>query len=148
MDCRLDSLCRQMNGRLESQCKDTKNKSMAEKKNAISYESIMKDLKARKFAPVYVLMGDEPFYIDKICDYIAENVLQPEERDFNQTVLFGADTTAVQVVDQCKGYPMMAEFRVVIVKEAQNLKSLDALEKYLEKPVKSTVLVILSLIHI
>lgn len=142
MDCRLDSLCRQMNGRLESQCKDTKNKSMAEKKNAISYESIMKDLKARKFAPVYVLMGDEPFYIDKICDYIAENVLQPEERDFNQTVLFGADTTAVQVVDQCKGYPMMAEFRVVIVKEAQNLKSLDALEKYLEKPVKSTVLVI------
>lgn len=102
----------------------------------------MKDLKARKFAPVYVLMGDEPFYIDKICDYIAENVLQPEERDFNQTVLFGADTTAVQVVDQCKGYPMMAEFRVVIVKEAQNLKSLDALEKYLEKPVKSTVLVI------
>ena len=115
---------------------------MAEKKNAISYESIMKDLKARKFAPVYVLMGDEPFYIDKICDYIAENVLQPEERDFNQTVLFGADTTAVQVVDQCKGYPMMAEFRVVIVKEAQNLKSLDALEKYLEKPVKSTILVI------
>lgn len=76
MDCRLYSLCRQMNGRLESQCKDTKNKSMAEKKNAISYESIMKDLKARKFAPVYVLMGDEPFYIDKICDYIAENVLQ------------------------------------------------------------------------
>mgnify|MGYP001664426891 CR=1 FL=1 len=57
---------------------------MAEKKNAISYESIMKDLKARKFAPVYVLMGDEPFYIDKICDYIAENVLQPEERDFNR----------------------------------------------------------------
>lgn len=49
----------------------------------------MKDLKARKFAPVYVLMGDEPFYIDKICDYIAENVLQPEERDFNQTVLSG-----------------------------------------------------------
>ena len=102
----------------------------------------MKSLKAREFAPVYVLMGDEPFYIDKICDYIAEAVLQPEERDFNQTVLFGADTTAVQIVDQCKGYPMMAEYRVVIVKEAQNLKSLEALERYLEKPVKSTVLVI------
>ena len=102
----------------------------------------MKSLKAREFAPVYVLMGDEPFYIDKICDYIAESVLQPEERDFNQTVLFGADTTAVQIVDQCKGYPMMAEYRVVIVKEAQNLKSLEALERYLEKPVKSTVLVI------
>ncbi len=56
---------------------------MVEKKSAISYESIMKDLKARKYSPVYVLMGEEPFYIDKICDYISENVLQPEERDFN-----------------------------------------------------------------
>ena len=115
---------------------------MAEKKSAISYESVMKSLKAREFAPVYVLMGDEPFYIDKICDYIAESVLQPEERDFNQTVLFGADTTAVQIVDQCKGYPMMAEYRVVIVKEAQGLKSLDALERYFEKPLASTLLVI------
>lgn len=60
---------------------------MVEKKSAISYESIMKDLKARKYSPVYVLMGEEPFYIDKICDYISENVLQPEERDFNQTVV-------------------------------------------------------------
>ena len=59
---------------------------MVEKKSAISYESIMKDLKARKYSPVYVLMGEEPFYIDKICDYISENVLQPEERDFTQTV--------------------------------------------------------------
>ena len=115
---------------------------MAEKKTGISYESIMKDLKARKFAPVYVLMGDEPFYIDRICDYILENVLKPEERDFNQTVLFGADTTAVQVADACKGYPMMAEYRVVVVKEAQNLKSLEPLEKYVAKPVGSTILVL------
>ena len=114
---------------------------MAEKKSGISYESIMKDLKARKFAPVYVLMGDEPFYIDKICDYIMENVLQPDERDFNQTVVFGADITAAQVADLCKGYPMMAEHRVVVVKEAQNLRILEALEKYLENPVKSTILV-------
>ena len=115
---------------------------MAEKKTGISYESIMKDLKARKFASVYVLMGDEPFYIDRICDYILENVLKPEERDFNQTVLFGADTTAVQVADACKGYPMMAEYRVVVVKEAQNLKSLEPLEKYVAKPVGSTILVL------
>ena len=72
----------------------------------------MKDLKARKYSPVYVLMGEEPFYIDKICDYISENVLQPEERDFNQTVVFGADATGAQVADLCKGYPMMAEYRV------------------------------------
>ena len=96
---------------------------MAEKKNAISYESIMKDLKAQIYFPVYILMGDESFYIDKLCDYITENVLQPEEKDFNQVILFGADTTASQVVDQCKGYPMMAEHRVVILKEAQNLKN-------------------------
>ena len=114
---------------------------MVEKKNAISYESIMKDLKARKYSPVYVLMGEEPFYIDKICDYISENVLQPEERDFNQTVVFGADVTGAQVADLCKGYPMMAEYRVVVVKEAQNLRNLEALEKYLENPVKTTILV-------
>ncbi len=115
---------------------------MAEKKTPVSYESVMKDLKARQYSPVYILMGDEPFYIDKISDYIIENVLRPEERDFNQTVLFGADTTASQIADQCKGYPLMAEHRVVVVKEAQNLKGLEALERYLDKPVASTILVL------
>lgn len=114
---------------------------MAEKKQAISYETIMKSLVARNFSPVYVLMGDETYYIDLICDYITENVLQPEEKDFNQVVLFGADTTAAQVVDQCKGYPMMAEFRVVVLKEAQNLRNFEALENYFENPVKSTIFV-------
>lgn len=114
---------------------------MAEKKITITYETIMKDLVARKFAPVYVLMGDEPYYIDKICDYLMENVLKPEERDFNQNVVFGADVTASQVVDFCKGYPMMAEHRVVILKEAQNLRNLEPLERYFEKPVKSTIFV-------
>ena len=114
---------------------------MAEKKQGASYESIMKELRARNFSPVYLLMGDESYYIDKICDYLMENVLQPEERDFNQVVLFGSPTvTAVEVVDQCKGYPMMAKHRVVVLKEAQNLKNFDALDKYLEKPVKSTIL--------
>ena len=122
-------------------CKVIKKIAMAEKKQAITFESIMKDLKAKKFAPVYVLMGDEPYYIDKICDYITENVLAPEERDFNQVVLFGADVTAAQVVDQCKGYPMMAKYRVVVVKEAQNMKNLEPLEKYFEKPVGTTVFV-------
>jgi len=103
----------------------------------------MRDLKAKKYAPVYVLMGDESYYIDRITDYIADNVLDPDDRDFNQTVVFGADTTAAQVVDMAKGYPVMpAAHRVVIVKEAQGLKSLDALERYFEKPLASTVLVI------
>ncbi len=116
---------------------------MAEKKSSVTFEAIMRDLKAKKYAPVYVLMGDESYYIDRITDYIADNVLDPDDRDFNQTVVFGADTTAAQVVDMAKGYPVMpAAHRVVIVKEAQGLKSLDALERYFEKPLASTVLVI------
>lgn len=116
---------------------------MAEKKSSVTFETIMRDLKAQKYAPVYVLMGDESYYIDRITDYIADNVLDPDDRDFNQTVVFGADTTAAQVVDMAKGYPVMpAAHRVVIVKEAQGLKSLDALERYFEKPLASTVLVI------
>ena len=113
---------------------------MAEAKNA-TYDGIMADLKAGKYAPVYYLMGDEAYYIDKICDYIAEHALQPEERDFNQTIMFGSDVTAAQVADTARRYPMMAERQVVIVKEAQNLKQTDQLEKYFKKPSPQTVLV-------
>lgn len=116
---------------------------MAEKKATVTFDAIMRDLKSGKYALVYILMGDESYYIDRITDYIAENVLEPDDRDFNQTVVFGADTTAAQVVDMAKGYPVMpAAHRVVIVKEAQGLKSLDALERYFEKPLASTLLVI------
>jgi len=102
----------------------------------------MHDLQQRKFRPVYYLMGDEPYYIDKISDWIAENVLQPEERDFNQTVLFGSDVTASQIVDAAKRYPMMSEYQVLIVKEAQNVKNVEALEKYMKAPMPSTILVL------
>ncbi len=113
---------------------------MAENKTP-TFDSIMHDLKERKFVPVYYLMGDESYYIDKIADYIAENVLQPEERDFNQTVLFGSDVTASQIADAAKRYPMMSEHQVVIVKEAQLVKSTEPLESYLKKPLASTILV-------
>ncbi len=113
---------------------------MAESKTA-TYESIMNDLKARKFAPIYYLMGDEAYYIDKISDYIANNVLLPEERDFNQTVMFGSDVSASQIVDAAKRYPMMSEYQVLIVKEAQNLRNTEALDVYLQKPLTSTILV-------
>ena len=113
---------------------------MAEAKN-VSFDSIMGDLEARRFVPVYYLMGDESYYIDKISDYIAEHVLQPEERDFNQTILFGSDVTASQVADYARRYPMMSEHQVVIVKEAQNIKNTEALEKYFKQPLNSTILV-------
>ncbi|MCH5301826.1 MAG: DNA polymerase III subunit delta [Prevotella sp.] len=107
----------------------------------VTYEGIMQDLQARKFRPVYYLMGEESYYIDKISDWIADNVLQPEERDFNQTVMFGSDVTASQVADAARRYPMMAEYQVLIVKEAQAIRSTDALEKYFKSPMKSTILV-------
>ena len=113
---------------------------MAEAKN-VSFSSIMHDLQERKFVPVYYLMGDESYYIDRICDYIADHVLRPEERDFNQTVLFGSDVTASQIADAARRYPMMSEYQVVIVKEAQNIKNTEALEKYFRMPMKSTILV-------
>ena len=114
---------------------------MAEAKN-VSFDSIMADLVARKFAPVYYLMGDEPYYIDQIADYIAEHALQPEERDFNQTILFGSDVNASQIADAARRYPMMAERQVIIVKEAQNVKNTEALERYFKQPMLSTILVI------
>ncbi|SFG60653.1 DNA polymerase III subunit delta [Prevotella sp. KH2C16] len=116
---------------------------MAERKStAATYDSVMRDLKARKFSPIYILMGEESYYIDKISDYIAEHVLPPEERDFNQSILFGADVSSSQLVDLAKGYPMMAQYRVIIVKESQNLKATEPLEKYLDNPVPSTILVL------
>ena len=110
-------------------------------KQGVTFQSIMQDLKNRSFAPFYLLMGDESYYIDSISDYIASHVLSPEECDFNQTICFGSDVTAVQVADMARRYPMMAEYQVIIVKEAQNIRSLEALEKYLKNPVKSTILV-------
>ncbi len=110
-------------------------------KQGVTFQTIMQDLKNRSFVPFYLLMGDESYYIDSISDYIASHVLSPEECDFNQTICFGSDVTAVQVADMARRYPMMAEYQVIIVKEAQNIRSLEALEKYLKNPVKSTILV-------
>ena len=107
----------------------------------VTYDSVMRDLEARHFLPLYYLMGDESYYIDKISNWIAENVLQPEERDFDQTVLFGSDVTASQIVDAAKRYPMMSKYQVLIVKEAQNIKNTEPLEKYFKAPMPSTILV-------
>ena len=110
-------------------------------KQGVTFQTIMQDLKNRNFSPFYLLMGDESYYIDSISDYIASHVLSPEECDFNQTICFGSDVTAVQIADMARRYPMMSEYQVIIVKEAQNIRSLEALEKYLKNPVKSTILV-------
>lgn len=103
---------------------------------------IVNDIKAGQIKPVYFLMGEEPYYIDKLSDYIEENVLTEDEKGFNQTVLYGRDVTMEEVISTCKRYPMMAERQVVIVKEAQDLsRNIDKMESYAENPTPTTVLV-------
>ncbi len=104
---------------------------------------IVNDIKAGKMKPIYFLMGEEPYYIDKLSDYIEQNVLTEEEKGFNQTILYGRDVSIEDIIGTAKRYPMMAEHQVVIVKEAQDLiKTIDKLESYAENPMPTTILVI------
>lgn len=103
---------------------------------------IVNDIKSGNIKPIYFLMGEEPYYIDKLSDYIEEKVLSEEEKGFNQTVLYGRDVTMEDIISTAKRYPMMAERQVVIVKEAQDLiRTIDKLENYAENPMVTTVLV-------
>lgn len=105
--------------------------------------NIVNDIKAGKIKPIYFLMGEEPYYIDRLSDYIEKNVLTDEEKGFNQTVLYGRDVSVDDIVSAAKRYPMMAERQVIIVKEAQDLaKSIDKFESYASDPMPTTVLVL------
>ena len=104
---------------------------------------IVSDIKSGTIKPIYFLMGEEPYYIDKIADFIEDNVLTEEEKGFNQIVLYGRDITVEDIIDNAKRYPMMSERQVVIIKEAQSLtRTLDKLLPYAEQPQESTVLVV------
>lgn len=94
------------------------------------------------FRPVYLLMGDEPYYVDMVCDAIVEHCLDESEKDFNQTICYGADVDADTVITAARRYPMFADRQLVVVKEAQMMKTLENLAVYCEKPLDSTVLVI------
>ena len=103
---------------------------------------IVNDIKGGNIKPIYFLMGEEPYYIDKLSDYIEQNILSEEEKGFNQTVLYGRDVTIEDVVSTAKRYPMMSDRQVVIIKEAQELsRTIDKIESYVENPLPSTVLV-------
>jgi DNA polymerase-3 subunit delta len=103
---------------------------------------IINDIKAGNIKPIYFLMGDEPYYIDKLTEYIEQNVLQEHERDFNQTILYGRDVTVEDIIGNAKRFPMMADRQVVVVREAQELsKTIDKIESYVENPQPTTVLV-------
>lgn len=111
---------------------------------------ILKDLKNRKFKPLYLLHGEEPYFIDLVSNYVEHHLLPEHERGFNQTVVYGKDTDIMTVLNAAKRYPMMADYQVVLVKEAQdmkwgkdddNKKGIDPVLSYLENPLPSTILV-------
>lgn len=110
-------------------------------KTSHTYQSILRDLKAKNYAPVYVFYGEETYFIDKLAHFIEHNVLNEGERGFNQTVFYGKDVDCKTIAAAARRFPMMAANQVILVKEAQNLKQLDDLMSYLEKPLESTILV-------
>ncbi|MBO7132861.1 MAG: DNA polymerase III subunit delta [Bacteroidales bacterium] len=108
----------------------------------MTYNEILNDLKNKIYKPVYLLYGEESYFIDKITDYISENVLTEAEKAFNQVVIYGKDTDVTSVIQAARRFPMMSNHQVVIVKEAQHLKPLSELDVYFENPLKSTILVL------
>ncbi len=110
----------------------------------MTYENILEDLKNKIYYPVYFLAGEEPYFIDKISKTIESTVLDESEKDFNQVILYGRDTNMIEILSQAQQYPVFGNYRVVIVREAQNLKNIEKNEKlknYLRKPPASTILV-------
>jgi DNA polymerase-3 subunit delta len=107
------------------------------------YAQLLDQIRSRAFVPVYLLMGDEPFYTDRLCDAIVENALDEEERDFNETICYGSDVDADTVITAARRFPMMAERQLVVVKEAQAMRDLEKVAVYLEQPLDSTILVLL-----
>ena len=104
---------------------------------------ILSDVQEGRFSPVYLLMGDEPYYPELVCNAILQHCIPEEEKDFNETVCYGSDVTAAQVITAARRFPMMAERQLVVVKEAQQMKGLEELAIYCAEPLESTVLVIL-----
>lgn len=114
----------------------------AKKKSAgITYEEIVREVRAGTWRPIYYLMGEESYYIDRVADFIVDTILKPEERDFNLITYFGSEVDIDTVMMSAKSYPMGGERLVIVVKEAQGLKHLDRLELYLKQVQPSTVLI-------
>ena len=108
----------------------------------LDHQQILKELKEKKFHPIYFLHGKEPYFIDTISSYIEKNVLSEGEQAFNQSVFYGKDVDHMAVVDTARRFPMMASHQVVLLKEAQDMRNLANLLSYVETPMTSTILVI------
>lgn len=108
----------------------------------MTFEEIRKDIKAGKYKPIYFFCGEEPFFIDRLTSLLENTVLSEDEKAFNQTVLYGNDTTMTAVTDTARRFPMMSERQVVIVREAQNIRDFDNLLPYIDHFQPSTILVL------
>lgn len=108
----------------------------------MDHKAVIKEIKSGKFEKIYFLHGEEPYFIDAITDAIIEHALEDHERDFNQSIIYGKEADPMQLVAEAKGYPMMAERRLVVLKEGQEMKGMEALLPYFESPSDQTILVI------
>jgi DNA polymerase III subunit delta len=108
----------------------------------MDFDQILTDLKNKNYKPVYFLMGEESYFIDEISNYISNHALTETEKVFNQITLYGKDVDAISVIEASRRFPMMASHQVVIVKEAQNIRNIEELLHYTEKPMKTTILVV------
>ncbi|MEM1359946.1 MAG: DNA polymerase III subunit delta, partial [Bacteroidota bacterium] len=108
----------------------------------MDFAPLLKAIKSKEFAPLYLLHGEEAYFIDQLEAAIEANALQEHERAFNQTILYGKDTDHLQVIDAARRFPMMAERQLILLREAQDMRSLKELATYAEKPSPTTVLVI------
>jgi DNA polymerase-3 subunit delta len=108
----------------------------------MTFEAILSDLKAGRYKPVYFLMGEEPYFIDVITDYVSENALSESDKAFNQLVIYGRDTDMSNIITSARRYPMMAPKQLIVVKEAQQMRNLEGLENYLNFPMPTTILVV------
>lgn len=107
-----------------------------------TFESIKRDILNKKYAPIYLLMGDEAFFIDQISDLLVDNVLTNEEKDFNLLMFYGVDSDVNNIVASARRFPLMSQYQLVVIKEAQELSKFDVLDVYAKNPLKSTILVI------
>lgn len=115
---------------------------MAAPKNQVSFDNILLDLKNKIYSPVYFLYGEEAYFIDVISDYIEKNVLNDIEKEFNQTIIYGKDTDIPTLISYARRFPMMSNYQVILVKEAQDLNKLEELEPYILNAMESTLLVL------
>jgi DNA polymerase-3 subunit delta len=111
-------------------------------KTANTYQSIVTDIKHGEFKSIYFFMGEEPYYIDRLTDLLLENLLTETDKEFDLSIVYGKDASMREVISLSRQYPMLAKQRVVLLKEAQDVKDLDELSIYLQKPMPSTVLII------